>query len=358
MRILQTSSFPHRHALALLVVVYVLAALGTLAFALAFRSRMSLWQTQLSVVRAQQDQMALAACAQACRLLAADDPNVDSYDDAWSPWHALEMPSQVQGGPCGGQVWWRLVDESAKINVNRTSSDVLLRLDGLDQAIVSSILDWIDEDDTPNPDGAEKEYYANLPAGYACRNAPLENLEELALIKGVTDELYFGATPAESPEDWNDLALEQARATEDQQDSGGLREQLTVHGDGRINLNTARRSTLKALPFLSQAAIDEILSRQQPRARKFTSNKDIETDETFSPVDRTVLLQAGKFSSSYFQLQIRVRLAGTSAVGEYAAVLGRDGAAVRVLDWQRKLPHKNSAAAGTAAPGPDKEGMD
>jgi type II secretory pathway component PulK len=348
----------HRGALALIVVVYVLAAVGTFAFALAFRSKVGLYQAQLLVDRIQQDQMALAACTQACSLLAQDDPNVDSYDDAWSGWHALEMPRDAIGGTLSGQVWWRLVDESAKINVNLAPSDVLSRIEGLDQAAVASILDWIDEDDVPNPDGAEKDYYTSQPGGYACRNGPLESLEELTFIKGITPEIYFGDRQARLVEDWNDLALEQVRTTEEEGGSVGLGELLTVYGDGKINLNTALPDALKALPFLSRAAVDEILSKQQPRAGKFATVKDVQANRIFSRTDKIVLLQVARFNSSCFQLQVRSQLGGISSVCEYSVILERDGKTVRVLSWQRKLPRTSGEQEGTAALGQTAEPKD
>lgn len=341
MRALRMSGTRRHTALALIVVVYVLAALGTFAFALAFRSRIGLCQARLSIDRTQQDQIALAACARACRLLALDDPNVDSYDDIWSGWHALETPQDSTSGKRPGQVWWRLTDESARINVNLAPSDVLSRTPGLDQAAVASILDWIDDDDTPNPDGAENEYYAGLSPPYGCRNGPLESLEELAFVRGITAELYFGTRPAVPWEALDDPALEQVPATEDEEGSVGLSELLTIYGDGKINLNTALADVLKAVPFLSEAAVGEILSRQQPRNKKFATIEDIQTNDTFSLMDKTVLLQVGKFNSSHFQLQVKIQLEGMPSVCEYAAILERDGTAVRVLSWQRKLPHES-----------------
>lgn len=337
--VLMSKKCPHQ-ALALIVVVYVLAALGTLAFALAFRSQIGLRQAQLLMDRIQQDEIALAGCTQACRLLALDDPNVDSQDDIWSGWHALEMPKGSAGRTLSGQVWWRLTDESARINVNLIPWDVLSRLEEMDPAAAASILDWIDEDDIPNPDGAENEYYASLPGGLACKNSPLESLEELAFVKGITAEVYFGTGQAEPLEDLNGLALDQDRGIEQEEGSIGLSELLTVYGDGKINLNTALPGVLKALPFLSEAAIDEILSRQQQSVRKFTTPEDIEANGTFSTMDKIVLLQVAKFNSSLFRLQARIQLEGMPSVCEYAAILERDGTAVQVLNWQRKLPQR------------------
>jgi general secretion pathway protein K len=342
MSVIPMSKKCRRKALALIVVVYVLAALGTLAFALAFRSQIGLCQAQLLMDRIQQDEIALAVCTQACRLLALDDPKVDSQEDTWSGWHSLEMPLNSVGRKLSGKVWWRLMDESAKINVNLAASDMLLRINRVDQAVVASILDWIDGDNTPNPDGAEDEYYTSLSPGYACRNGPLESLEELAFVKGITAEIYFGTQQTEPLENLNNLALEQDRTTKEEEGSVGLSELLTIYGDGKINLNTAHPGVLKALPFLSEAAIDEILSRQQPNAGKFTTLDDIKANDTFSTTDKIVLLQVAKFNSSFFKLQIRIQLERMSSICEYIAILERDETEVRVLSWQQKLPYRSS----------------
>lgn len=347
MSVIAMSKKCRRKALALIVVVYILAALGTLAFALAFRSQIGLYQAQLLMDRIQQDEIVLAVCTQACRLLALDDPNVDSQEDAWSDWHAVEMPLESVGRKLSGQIWWRLMDESARINVNLAQSDILSRIEGVDQAVVASILDWIDEDNIPNPDGAENEYYTSLDPGYACRNGPLESLEEMAFVKGIVADLYFGTRKAESLENLNVLALEGDHRIKEEEGTAGLSELLTVYGDGKINLNTALPSVLHALPFLSEAAIGEILSRQQPNARKFTTLEDIKANDTFSTTDKIVLLQVAKFNSSFFKLQIRIQLERMSSICEYTAILERDETEVRVLSWQQKLPYRSSNRGGT-----------
>ena len=341
MSIIPVSKKLYRKALALIVVVYILAALGTLSFALAFRSQIGLYQAQLLMERIQHDEITLAACTQACRLLALDDPNVDSQEDMWSGWHVLEMSQESTGRTFKGQVSWRLMDESARINVNLVSSDVLSRIEGMDQAAVASILDWIDEDDIPNPDGAENEYYASLFPSYACRNGPLERLEELTFIKGITPEIYFGTRQAKPLEDLSNMSQEQDHMVEEE-GTVGLSELLTVYGDGKINLNTALPDVLKALPFLSEGAINEILSRQQPNAKKFTSLEDIKTNDTFNTMDKVVLQQVAKFNSSLFQLQIRIQLdTRVPSICEYTAILERNGMGVRILNWQRKLPQRS-----------------
>lgn len=115
-------------------------------------------------------------------------------------------------------------------------------------------------------------------------------------------------------------------------------EQIQISFHDRINLNTTSADVLKTLPFLSQAAVDEIVSKQQLRATKFTKMEDIQTNGVFSLTDKIVLSQTGRFNSSHFGLEVKVQLRGMPSVCEYAAILEREGTNLWVLSWQQRLP--------------------
>ena len=96
-----------------------------------------------------------------------------------------------------------LEDESTKLNLNALMAiekktkgagrDLLLGLPGMSEDIADAILDWMDEDDEPREMGAEADYYTSLVPGYAPKNGPLETIEELLLVRGVTPAMLFGA---------------------------------------------------------------------------------------------------------------------------------------------------------------------
>lgn len=69
---------------------------------------------------------------------------------------------------------------------------LLMSLPGMTLQIADSILDWLDEDSDPRPNGSELEYYSVLPTPYAPKNGPIDSVEELLLVRGVTPELLFG----------------------------------------------------------------------------------------------------------------------------------------------------------------------
>lgn len=79
--------------------------------------------------------------------------------------------------------------EATELSLTQT---LLMSLPGMTIEIADSILDWLDEDDEPRPYGAELEYYSVLPTPYAPKNGPIDSVEELLLVRGVTPELLFG----------------------------------------------------------------------------------------------------------------------------------------------------------------------
>jgi len=83
--------------------------------------------------------------------------------------------------------------------------------------------------------GAESDYYEGLDPPYSCKNGPVDHLGEVALVQGVTPELFYGV--GEKP---------------------GLSAFLTEFGQekntegkftypGKININTAELPVLAAL---------------------------------------------------------------------------------------------------------------
>jgi hypothetical protein len=105
------------------------------------------------------------------------------------------------GTPMSEQATYRFgaSDESGKINLNallrlggNRALQVLMKLPGMTEEVAAAILDWLDTDTTPRSGGAEEEYYSTLNPPYYPKNGPLDSLEELLLVRGVTPQLLFG----------------------------------------------------------------------------------------------------------------------------------------------------------------------
>jgi len=95
-----------------------------------------------------------------------------------------------------------LIDESSKINLNTlpysealfpgSARNILMALPDMTEEIADSILDWLDADDELSDYGNENEYYTSLSPPYECKNGPMDSLDELLLIRGITPALLFG----------------------------------------------------------------------------------------------------------------------------------------------------------------------
>jgi general secretion pathway protein K len=169
--------------------------------------------------------------------------DADSLQEAWADPKTLSAESASLFDE--GRFEVRISDHSARIQINRLVDDqqpqqfvpaqkdllkgFLTQFDLEDEEvenIINAIKDWIDSDNTDTDEfaRAESTYYQGVERPYECKDAPIEFLEELLLVKGITKELYYGT-----------------------QGQPGIANFLTPYGDGLININTADPVVLKAL---------------------------------------------------------------------------------------------------------------
>jgi general secretion pathway protein K len=183
-------------------------------------------------------------------LLQEDDPAFDALDEDWAllPEHPGFLAADDEG-----KFKVTIEDEAAKIPLNmlitgdkekkvdlvvRAQLERLFELLELEPELIDPIIDWLDPDNNPQPFGAEDAYYQSLASPYPCKNGPLDALEELLLVKGMTKEILYG--------------------TDEKQ---GLIHFLTLYSDGKVNINTASVEVLASLSdkidnVTAQAIID------------------------------------------------------------------------------------------------------
>jgi len=132
-------------------------------------------------------------------------PGLDQEDDGPlvhrdGQWHEVEL--------WGAPVMVRVTDEGGKIPINFPEGQFDAKLHPLlvqvlgnmgvqtemASGIADAVIDWQDDDDEHRVNGAETDYYSDLPNPYPAKNKRLDALEELLFIKGVTPELYNGGT--------------------------------------------------------------------------------------------------------------------------------------------------------------------
>jgi general secretion pathway protein K len=101
------------------------------------------------------------------------------------------------------------------------------KADQLSQAIA----DWRDLDDDKRPSGEERDGYIKKELLALPTNGPFRRVEELLMVEGMTPDIYQVVAPY-----------------------------LTTFGNGTVNLNTAPTPVLRAMPGMSDAVLNNILS--------------------------------------------------------------------------------------------------
>ena len=143
-----------------------------------------------------------------------------------------------------------IIPEEGRRNINLLTDEDWEEV--LDQAgvpedqwkfLIDSIGDWIDEDDNHRLHGAESDDPFYQERGYEVKNAPLDTIDELLLIKHFNEAIVYGGP---DPEDPNLLYT-------------GIANWLTTWGDGRVNVNTASREVLLTIPGIEEWVVDDIL---------------------------------------------------------------------------------------------------
>ncbi len=220
-----------------------------------------------------------------------------------------------------------IVDEERKININKADRVVMERLFrivlALDeyevQELAASLVDWRDSDSQLSlPLGsAEDSYYRELDHPYEAKDADVEVMEEVLLVKGMTPEML-----------------------------GKVRDYITIYGDGKVNINTASKAVLMALG-LKDTIADRILAyrRGKDGVRGTTDDNRFETTAEIVPVLSEIqLLGSGEIAeinavvenflcaaSSHFMIRSIARLPTSRRTIEAVCVADRAG---KVLCWQ------------------------
>jgi len=113
--------------------------------------------------------------------------------------------------------------------------------------LIDTFHDWVDENDEHLLNGAESDDSFYEERGYEVKNAPLDTIDELLLIKGFDYAVVYGG-PGE---------------TEDDPPLRGIGRSLTTWGDGKVNVNTANRDVLMTLPGLEdEQTVDGLLEQR------------------------------------------------------------------------------------------------
>lgn len=259
-----------------------------------------------------------------------------------------------------GWVSIKIVDEERRANINTVTPQFLnqaltaMGVDANDLPIVSdSILDWIQPGDNPRLSGAKNSYYMSLNPPYYCKEAPMDDISELLLVKGVTGAMYdgrgetstkgapkgFGSSPFSAPS----YAFH-------------LKDVFTPFSDGKININTADASTLQLIPGVDEAAAEAIIkTRAGPDGAEgtaddtpFTSAGDVQR-AGIDPEAMQNISAYGDVHSHTFEVHVTAHYANSSR--NYVAVVWRNTPQdIRVVQFYWEPLQSGSSGAVQSSP--------
>ena len=262
---------------ALIVVLWVTGLLAMLTASFAFeahlearitnyyRNRTQAYYSARSGVALAELLISKSAGLQGTELDAARAQQESWYEDARSlaegGYIAIEHEIAVDEGEVA-TIMLRIEPEPARRNINVIaqeedidSMELILETGGIPYelypVLIDSLFDWIDQDDTPRADGAETDdYYATLDPPYRAKNGPLDTVGEMLLIRGYSREILEGGRLTGSFFETDEMYVQ------------GIGDLLTVHGDGKVNVNAASQRVLLTIPEM-----DDLIARDIVRLR-------------------------------------------------------------------------------------------
>ena len=326
----------------LIITLWIMAILILFVFGLGFRMSLEARLTDYNATEIKNLYRAKAALNMLKAVIGED--GTEAYDylgDNWS--YNEELFKDIEVGKNGGtftvsyvrtegpaeKVFYGAMDEESKININTIAAkadgdanarnvlmNLFLEADNAEE-IVDSILDWVDEDNNPRAEGAETSYYGTFSDfDYECKNAPLESIEELLLIKGMTLAMYLT-----------------------------VKDKITVFGEGKVNLNTAGSLVMESLG-LHESLIDEIIEEitggeEEPSEYSyFDSINEVKglllglglTPDEISRMSE-ILDNLTGVKSNHFRAHITAKSKDGKIIKEAEAVVSRSGEKSEILFW-------------------------
>jgi general secretion pathway protein K len=233
----------------------------------------------------------------------AKDRKAGQFYDAPTDLWALPIKDYVIGD---GLLTAQIEDERGKLNLNDLAATDpitkkakiqrvkrLFELVQIKPDLVDAIVDWVDQDETPEPAGAESLYYQTLRPPYRAANLPLQTFLELRLIKGMTPDIMTK-----------------------------LSKLVTVYpqeGQSKLNLNTAESFVIQALdPSITQGMAADIAI-----SRPFKTIQDLDRVSSFADIGKELRAQnLYDVNSDLFLARMTVRV--NEVTRNAIAVLQRD----------------------------------
>ncbi len=187
----------------ILISVMVLVALAAVVAAgLFFDTAMLARRSAATFSMEQALQLGQGAESLAAYALADDQNSTDSPDETWArPYGPVEVATEVS-------LEAQLVDLQGRFNLNALVNTTgardenaykvfvrLLQMLELDARWADLLVDWIDPNVEPQPDGGEDSLYLSQDPPHRTANLPVTSTSELMQLPGFTREMYLRLAP-------------------------------------------------------------------------------------------------------------------------------------------------------------------
>ena len=290
--------------IALLLVLWALVLLGTLALGFSWSMRTEAMAARNGIDETRAWFQARTGVSRAVAMLSSlPADNV--------------LAASIAGDAGDASYAVRVESESGKVDVNFVPEEVLLGIlekGGLPEeeaeGVRDAILDWRDDDDVPRPRGAERAEYAGGTEPIVPRNGRIRGIGELMYVKGVTREFY----------------------------EGFLSRVFTAHGNSpQVNVLRAPEIVLRSLPGVSDGAVERIVSLRGGGSPVSAADLAAMAGEGLLTAQGLALLSGG--SSSNFYTITATGKAGNNAIRVVRCLVEISGAGehgVRTLGWNDK----------------------
>ena len=183
---------PMQSGMALVIVIWVLSLLTIMAGSFALTMR-----RETTVISALKDNAETLSVAETGLTIVQKMLFLADKDKRW-----LTDGSIYQMQFQGAEIRVRLFSEQGKIDINKANEALLMKMMGatfeeLDkqEELVAAIIDWRDNDDQVNINGAEKQQYEDAGLTYQPANKEFQLIEEIQMVLGMNDTIFQQIKP-------------------------------------------------------------------------------------------------------------------------------------------------------------------
>ena len=276
---------------ALVVVLWILMIIALIVSTFAFEMQLESKVITLQRKRFKADQLALAGVEMAKAMLAFKEEKNPTgekivYEDPYlneAVKIADALPINYNESFGDGEVTVKIDYEEGRRNIKMLQPEewkFMFEQAGIPNtrwdAMLDCLGDWQDPDDLHKLNGAESDDSFYKKRGYKCKNAPVDTVDELLLIKNWDEEILYGTPPGKKTDE----------------PITGIANQLTTWGSGKVNPNSASTNVLNSLK-ISDSMINAILEFRNGQDGKEGTADDGISQKDF---DAMGLEATGKFT--------------------------------------------------------------